>query len=226
LGLEDGVTVVGWVGRFIPVKGGDLFLEALSLLSEPRPTAVMIGYGLEADRLRRRASKLGIGAAVRFYPDIRDAGRFFAAFDTYVLSSRSEGLPIVILEAMAARTPIVATQVGGIPDALSDGEAWLVPPDDPAALAIAIAHSLRDRDAAAARVARAADRLATDFAVDTWLDRYEAVYHAVMQRVEGGRSPSGRTISKDSLPYGTMTSLPRIGTKGIREHGRVPPSPR
>ena len=92
-------------------------------------------------------------------------------------------MPIVLLEAMAARTPIVATRVGGIPDALSDADGWLVSPGDPAALAAAIADSLRNRAVATARAARAADRLATEFAYDTWLTRYEAVYRAARLRI-------------------------------------------
>lgn len=180
LELDADAPVIGWVGRLFPVKGGDVLLEALGRLPEPRPVAVMIGYGPEAERLRSRADELSLGERVRFYPEIRDAGRYFPAFDTYVLSSRSEGLPIVILEAMAAGTPIVATRVGGVGDALGDGEAWLVPPEDPAALAEAIARSLADREAAAERARRARARLTTDYALDTFLDRHEEVYRGLV----------------------------------------------
>src|SRR5207244_9816908 len=120
--------------------------------------------------------ELGLGSSIRFCPDVRDAAPFFRAFDTYVLSSRSEGLPIVMLEAMSAGVPIVATTVGGVPEALADGAAWLVPPEDPAALAGAIAESLRDRAGALERARRASRRVETDYSVDTFLERYEAVY--------------------------------------------------
>jgi glycosyltransferase involved in cell wall biosynthesis len=180
LDLPADATVVGWVGRMIPVKAGELFLEALHRLPQPRPIGVMIGHGSEADRLRRRAAELGLGPAVRMYSAITDAGRLFPAFDTYVLSSRSEGIPVVVLEAMAARTPIVATRVGGVPEMVGEQDAWLVPPGDAEALARAIAASLADREAAAQRVERAARRLATEFGVDRWLDRYEAVYRSVV----------------------------------------------
>jgi glycosyltransferase involved in cell wall biosynthesis len=188
LGLDGTATVVGWVGRLDPVKGGDVFLEALGRLADPRPVGVMIGYGQEAARLRRLADDLGLGESVRFYEEIRDAGRYFPAFDTYVLSSRSEGLPISILEAMAARTPIVATRVGGIMDALGEEEAWLVPSEDPPALAEAISDSLRDRAAAAERALRATDRLETDYALETFLERYEHVYRGI---IDPARSPRG-----------------------------------
>lgn len=182
LNLDDRATVVGWVGRLIHVKGGDVFLEALSRLPDPRPIAAIIGYGPEESRLRRHAQERGLGSVVRFYPDIGDAGRYFAAFDTYVLSSRSEGLPIVILEAMAAGTPIVATAVGGVTDVIREGDGWLVPPEDPQALAAAIATSLLDRQAATQQARRATDRLQEDYSIDAFLERYENVYRDVVAR--------------------------------------------
>lgn len=183
LGLADESATVGWVGRMFRVKGGDIFLDALSRVSEPRPTAVMIGDGVDAGALRRLADALGLSDIVHFFPDIVDAGRLFAAFDAFVLSSRSEGLPIVLLEAMAAGTPIVATRVGGVPELLGTEDALLVPPEDPSALAEAITKVLGDRPAAARRAASAANKVATEFSLDPWLDRYEAVYAGVLGRV-------------------------------------------
>lgn len=181
LGLDDAADVVGWVGRFIPVKGADIFLEALARIPEPRPLGVLIGYGPEAERLRQMASERGLGSSIRFCSDVRDAAPFFRAFDTYVLSSRSEGLPIVMLEAMSAGVPIVATTVGGVPEALADGAAWLVPPADPAALASAIAELLRDRAGALECARRASRRFENDYSVETFLDRYEQVYRQVLR---------------------------------------------
>jgi glycosyltransferase involved in cell wall biosynthesis len=150
----------------------------VSRLPEPRPLCVVIGYGPELERLTQRARALGLESRVRFRADISDAARYFRAFDTYVLSSRSEGLPIVLLEAMAAETPIVAARVGGVPDAVSDEEALLVPPEDPSALAAAIADSLRDRATAESRACRASKRVKEAFSIEPFLDRYEQVYEA------------------------------------------------
>ena len=86
-----------------------------------------------------------------------------------------------MLEAMSAGVPIVATTVGGVPEALADGAAWLVPPADPAALASAIAESLRDRAGALECARRASRRFENDYSVETFLDRYEQVYRQVLR---------------------------------------------
>jgi glycosyltransferase involved in cell wall biosynthesis len=166
----------------IPVKGGDLLLEAAHRTPEPKPTFAMIGFGEQEANLRRQTSELELDGTVRFYPEISNAGQLFAAFDAFVLSSRTEGLPIVLLEAMAAGTPIVATRVGGVPEVLADDEAWMVPPDDPDALALAIGEALGDRVEAGARADRARARLEREFALEPWLERYEAVYRNLLNQ--------------------------------------------
>jgi glycosyltransferase involved in cell wall biosynthesis len=93
----------------------------------------------------------------------------------FVLTSRSEGTPIALFEAMSVGVPIVACRVGGVPDVLSDAEALLIPPQNPDALADGIRAVLVDRSGARAPAAAAQVRLAQDFAPDPWLVRYEAV---------------------------------------------------
>lgn len=115
------------------------------------------------------------------------AERLFRAFDALVLSSRTEGTPIVLFEAMAAGVPIVATRVGGVPDMLSPREAELVPSGDPAALAAAIRGIHRDPGAAAAKARVARERLCREFQAEPWIERYEAVYRAALARAGEGR---------------------------------------
>jgi glycosyltransferase involved in cell wall biosynthesis len=109
-----------------------------------------------------------------------------AAFDGFVLSSRTEGTPIALLEAMATETPVVATAVGGVPFVVAAGtEALLVPPEDPVALAAALGAALDDRDASARRARAAHARLASDFAFGPWLDRHRTLYQSVLARRRG-----------------------------------------
>jgi glycosyltransferase involved in cell wall biosynthesis len=110
---------------------------------------------------------------------VRDAGRLFAAFDLFVLSSRTEGTPIVLFEAMGTGVPIVATRVGGVPDVVSPAEAVLVPPDDPLTLAGEIRAVYRNPAGARERARRARERLLRDFSIAPWLGRYEAIYRLV-----------------------------------------------
>src|SRR5437879_13039717 len=89
-------------------------------------SAAVVGDGVERCRLERLAATLGLGSRVAFHGKVDDAARLFPAFDMFVLSSRTEGTPIVLFEAMAAGVPVVANAVGGVPDVESRHEALLV----------------------------------------------------------------------------------------------------
>jgi glycosyltransferase involved in cell wall biosynthesis len=110
---------------------------------------------------------------------VPDAGQLFSAFDGFVLSSRTEGTPIVLFEAMRARTPIVATSVGGVPDVVSSNEAILVPPEDPAALAAALDRLVADPAAAQLRAQEAYRRLLAERNLDSWIRQHEVLYRTL-----------------------------------------------
>ena len=181
LGLSPDEQAVGWLGRMIPVKGADVFLRALAQPGGPRATAVLIGDGSERAPLESLAAQLELGSRVRFVGGIEGAARLLPAFDAFVLSSRSEGTPIVLFEAMAAGVPIVASRVGGVPDVVSDGEAVLVPSEDAAGFAAGLRRILDAPAAAGVMVEQARRRLETEFSTETWLDRHEALYRGLMQ---------------------------------------------
>lgn len=180
LGLPQEGFIVGWVGRLIPVKRADLFLEAMALIDDADVSACVVGDGLEAQKLRSLATALGLDGRVMFAGAVKQAADLLPAFDALALSSSSEGTPVVLFEAMAAAVPIASTRVGGIPDILTEQEAIMVPPSDPVALAESIQAIRADPTAAQRRVRAAERRLLRDFAPETWLERYARVYRTAM----------------------------------------------
>jgi len=186
LGLGAAAPVIGWVGRLTREKGADLFLEALALISDQDWCASIVGDGRERQALEAQAERLGIGGRVHWHGLQPGAAALYPAFDVWVLSSRTEGTPIALFEALAARVPVVTTMVGGVPDVVSSAEALLVEQEQPAALAAAIGLVLADPCAAAARAESAYQRLLASFATTPWLDAHVALYRAISRpdRVE------------------------------------------
>jgi glycosyltransferase involved in cell wall biosynthesis len=181
LDIAEGTFAIGWVGRLSREKGLDLLVEALPHLADLPNRLVVMGDGPERDGVARRAKDLLVADRIDWRGMVPDAGRWMPAFDAFALSSRTEGTPVTLLEAMAAETPVVATAVGGVPDVVSVAEVLLVPPENPAALAAAI-RSVHDAPATAAeRAARARLRLETDHAPGPWLDAYHELYRRVLR---------------------------------------------
>jgi glycosyltransferase involved in cell wall biosynthesis len=181
LGLDSDAFVVGWVGRLSHEKGADVLLDALGHLRDLPLVAAVVGDGAEQGALVARARRLGLEQRVRWLGAVPDAAARFSAFDLFALSSRTEGSPMVVFEAMAAGVPIVATSVGGVPEMLSAEEAAFVPPEQPGALASAIRAAYQAPAVAAARAGRARLRLCRDFGTEQWCERYDAVYRTVTE---------------------------------------------
>ena len=181
-GLDADTPVVGWIGRMSHEKGPDVFAEALAYIPSAAAVAIL-GDGPMRHDVTARLAHLGMRTVAPGL--VPDAARLLPAFDVLVVSSRTEGTPMVLLEAMAARTPIVSTAVGGIPDVLTPDMALLVPPDQPLALAEAISTALNDPTAAAARAGEAHRQWSERYAVAAWLSAHDVAYHDAMQRVVG-----------------------------------------
>jgi glycosyltransferase involved in cell wall biosynthesis len=179
LGAPRDLVSVGWIGRISREKGLDVLVQALPALADLPMRVTVVGDGEERVRVEALARTLGVAHRIVFRGVVRDAGRLLSGFDLLVLSSRTEGTPITLLEAMAARVPIVATAVGGVPDVVSPAEALLVPSEAVAALAGAIRAVVADPAAAAGRAERAHARLESAHALEPWLDAYEGVYRAL-----------------------------------------------
>lgn len=182
LGIGDRAFRIGWIGRATYEKGLDVAVRALAHPSAAGSVLSVIGDGVERPRAMALASALGVVDRIDWHGLVPDAGRLVTAFDALLLSSRTEGTPIVLFEAMAACVPIIATLVGGVPDVVGHTDAALVPPGDPGAIAGAVQSMRTDADAASRRAASARRRLERDFAVEPWLDRYDRVYQAASER--------------------------------------------
>ncbi|GJG86442.1 hypothetical protein tb265_16230 [Gemmatimonadetes bacterium T265] len=160
-------------------KGLDVLLDAATRV--PDATFVLAGDGPLRDVLQTRARTLGIADRVRFLGARDDVPALLAASDLFVLPSLFEGLPLSVLEAMAARTPVIATRIGGTDEAVVDGETGLlVPPRDPEALAAAIRRLLGDPALARRLAAAGHARVHREFSVATMTAQTEAVYDAIL----------------------------------------------
>jgi glycosyltransferase involved in cell wall biosynthesis len=175
LGLPDGAFVVGWVGRLTREKGADVLLDAMSFLNRDVVTASIIGDGPERTALTRHAeSKRSI--RVSWHGALPRAASYLRAFDAFVLSSRTEGTPMVLFEAMEAGVPVVASRVGGIPDVLRSSDGLLVESEDPRALAAAIRDVAMRPAAAAWRAESARQRVLANYGLAPWVERHRTLY--------------------------------------------------
>ena len=151
LGLAENEAVVLAVGRLSKEKAhADLIVAFKQLLeknSDLDCKLVIVGDGPERDRLESAAAQSGVGQRIIFAGQITDVQPFYAMASVFVLPSHTEGSPNVLLEAMAANVPIVATAVGGVPEIVeNEVSALLVPESDPAAIAVALAALLTDKE--------------------------------------------------------------------------------
>jgi glycosyltransferase involved in cell wall biosynthesis len=181
LGADAEQIVVSILAALERRKGHDVLLRALAGDAvPPRVVCRIAGEGRERESLEGLARELGLAARVRFLGERRDVGEILAASDVAVLPSRAEGLGVAILEAMAHALPVVASRVGGIPEAVLEGETGLlVPPEDPDALGAALARlagdaALRRRMGAAGRA-----RVLAGFTLRRSAERYEALYREI-----------------------------------------------
>jgi glycosyltransferase involved in cell wall biosynthesis len=177
LSIRDNALTVGWVGRLSREKGADVMLAALAQ-SDVSWRLSIIGEGEDRERLKEQAADLGVGDRVAWHGAVANAGAVLPAFDCFVLSSRTEGTPIALFEAMAARVPIVATRVGGVPDVVTSEHALLVPTEQPGAIAAALAELRRDPSAATDRSELAHERVRA-FSAEAWLEAIDEVYRTV-----------------------------------------------
>jgi glycosyltransferase involved in cell wall biosynthesis len=189
--VSQGATDLLFVGELRMLKGVDVLIAAIKQLSQEgrnvgarngegrKVTATIVGDGPDRAQFERQVAKLGLGEQVQFV-GAKPARQAFSLGRLLVVPSRAESLPYIVLEAAAAGVPMIATQVGGIPEIFGPDAGTLVGPGDPAALAQAISQAMQDRGARHSASLRLKTRLRALFTADSMTDAILAAYREAL----------------------------------------------
>lgn len=183
LGPDD--RVVCMAAQFIPRKGHDLLLQAVPaiLRDHPRARFLLFGRGPLREEVSRKVSEAGLADVVRLPGFREDLPDLLPCMDLLVHPASMEGLGIILLQASASGLPVVATEVGGIPEAVQQGvTGLLVPPQDSEALAAAVSSILADPVRAESMGEAGRRRIRTEFSVDRMVEGNLVVYRELFSR--------------------------------------------
>jgi glycosyltransferase involved in cell wall biosynthesis len=176
----DAPPAIVAVGRLRAPKDTVSFIRALALLRGPFQ-ATLVGGGPDARAVEEELRRTGLTSCVLLAGERDDVPEVLASSAIFVLSSRSEALPVSVLEAMAAGLPVVATRVGGVPELVVDGETGLlVPPADPPALAAALQRLLDEPELRARLGAAGRARVEEHFALEAFLESHLDLYRRAL----------------------------------------------
>jgi glycosyltransferase involved in cell wall biosynthesis len=182
LSLPEFEFVIGSIANFYQTKALDLLINAFGLLPkdlQQRYCLLIIGGGPEKINLTKLVSSLGLSDRINFAGEKQNAAQFLRAFDIFALASHKEGFPLVLLEAMQAGLPIIATDVGGNKEALGDS-AILIPPGDQNALTQALINLISDSNLQA-KLSSATQVQSKNFTLDKLFSETNQIYQALMQ---------------------------------------------
>ena len=191
LGIAPESIVVGHVGKQVSKKDQRTLIDAARRVVDGHPDVVfvLVGGGKLRDELEHHAAELGLSDSVVFAGFVDNLPAAMASFDIFALSSLHEGLPTVAIESMATGVPVVATDVGGTSEIVSDGDdGILVRPRDPDALANAISSLVVDVDRRREMGKRAAEAVHLKFDIARRVREMEAAYDEILARADGTAS--------------------------------------
>jgi len=181
--VQNNVPVIGTVGRLIDAKDYSRLLRAIAILKDKhyKFRVDVVGNGPEMDALKKTTRDLELGDTVQFVGTVTDVDTYYRSFDMFVSSSKREGLPIALLEAMAYGLPIVATDVGASAETVCNGEGGLiVAPNDTTALADALKRLLDDATLRARLGGAARRRVEKHFSVSKLAHDYLSMYRQIL----------------------------------------------
>jgi len=184
LGLEDGVASFAIVARLVLVKNHEMLLRAAGLLHEEGHDfrLLVAGDGIRREALEEMARKLDIEQQVRFLGTRSDAAEIMGAVDATVLTSHTESLSNAIIESLLTGRPVLATDVGGNPELVHDGEnGYLIPANDHQALADRMRRLILDPALAASMGRRAQEDACRNFSAANMVEQTCAVYHRLLE---------------------------------------------
>ncbi len=200
LGIPPHSLVIGYVGWLIPIKGVTYLVSAMADVAEkyPKSLLVLVGKGddkgEEEIKLKEQVERAGLEDKVRFLGWRPDVDEIMGCFDIFVLPSLNEGMGRVLVEAMAAGLPIVASRVGGIPDLVKDGKnGHLVPPADGSALAKAISDLFADKENRK-RMGDAGKKMCRPYSAEAMVEQIDDLYRELLKKYTHNRDARVRFL--------------------------------
>lgn len=181
LGISPTTPTVGIVARLVPIKAHEVFFEMAAEIAKTRSDVafIIVGDGERRQALEAEARDRGLGAQVHFLGWRADVARVYADLDVVVLTSRNEGSPVALIEAMAAARPIVATRVGGVAELVGDA-GLLTEVDDAHGLALAVRRLLDDPALAADLGQRGRQRVVPAYSRERLVADIDALYQRLL----------------------------------------------
>jgi glycosyltransferase involved in cell wall biosynthesis len=200
LAIPPDSLVVGYVGWLIPIKGVTYLLGAMAEVAQRHSNSLLLLVGKgdekgeEEIKLKEQVENLGLADNVRFLGWRPDVDEIMGCFDIFVLPSLNEGMGRVLVEAMAAGLPIVASSVGGIPDLVKHGEnGLLVPPANEGALERAISDLLSD-EARRKNMGETGKRMCRPYSVEAMVDKIDALYKDLLEKYSNNQDTRVRFL--------------------------------
>jgi len=185
LKIPKGLKVIGMAAAFLELKGHRYLIEALSILRKQgfNFQTILVGEGPLRNEIENQVKKAGLSEVISFTGRRSDASEIMKIFDIFVLPSTTEGLPYVVLEAMSQSKPVVATSVGGVPEAVVNGKTGIVvPPRDSLALAVAIERLLINPKLAEEMGKAGFDRYKTNYTIKNMIKQNEILYQKLVSK--------------------------------------------